>query len=112
MKRSFWILVGVGLGICVVVAGFVSYYASSEPDGLNKVAADHGFDGAAVDSATASLPTAGYSISGIDNERLSGGLAGILGVLVMAILGFGLFWFLGRGKRASVPAGDNSDVDA
>ncbi len=63
----------------LVIAGFVSYYASSEPDGLEKVAGDQGFIDAAQDSANAALPTADYGIAGVESERLSVGLAGILG---------------------------------
>jgi hypothetical protein len=34
VKKSVWITVGAGLSISLLVAGFVSFYASSEPDGL------------------------------------------------------------------------------
>ena len=98
-KRGIGAIIAVGVLLSLVLAGVVSFYASSEPDGLNKVAADHGFDQFAQDSANASLPTAGYDIAGIDNERLSGGLAGVLGVVVVLAIGFGLFWLIGRGKK-------------
>lgn len=101
MRRSMWWVIGIGLAVALVAAGFVSYYASSSPDGLEKVAEDHGFLTQAQDSANAGLPTAGYGIEGVTNERLSVGLAGILGVLVMVVVGFGLFWMLGRGKKPS-----------
>lgn len=96
MKKGVWLIVAVGLAVSLVVAGVVSYYASGEPDGLNKVAADHGLDSAAVDSVTAGLPTADYAIAGISSDRLSGGLAGILGVAVVGLIGFGLFRLLAR----------------
>lgn len=98
-KKSIWMLVGVGIVISLFVAGFVSFYASSQPDGLEKVAEDQGFLATAQDSANATLPTADYGIAGVDSARLSGGLAGVLGVLVMAVIGFGLFWLLGRSKK-------------
>ena len=94
-------LVGAGLVICLFLAGFVSFYASSAPDGLEKVAEDQGFMTTAQDAANATLPTADYGIAGIGSERLSGGLAGVLGVLVMAVIGFGLFWLLGRSKKSA-----------
>ena len=99
MRRSMWWIVGVGLALALFAAGIVSYYASSSPDGLEKVAEDQGFLTNATDSATATLPTADYAIAGVDNERLSVGLAGVLGVAVMAVLSFGLFWLLARGKH-------------
>lgn len=100
MKRAMWWIIGVGLAISLFAAGVVSYYASSSPDGLEKVAEDHGFLSSATDSANAALPTADYGIAGVSNERLSVGLSGVLGVIVMVILGFGLFLWLGRGKKA------------
>ena len=99
MRRSVWVIVGVGLVVALFAAGVVSYYASSSPDGLERVAEDHGFIANATDSANATLPTADYGIAGIDNERLSAGLAGVLGVAGMAVLAFGLFWLLARGKK-------------
>ena len=105
MKRSVWVVIGVGIVVSLFIAGFVSFYASSSPDGLEKVAEDQGFIGKAQDSANASLPTADYSIAGVESERLSVGRAGILGVAVMAVVAFGLFWWLGKGKK---PASDDT----
>lgn len=101
MKRSVWVLIGVGIAVSLLIAGFVSYYASSSPDGLERVAEDHGFLETASDPVNAGLPTADYGIAGVESERLSVGLAGILGVLVMVVVAFGLFWFLGRGKKGT-----------
>lgn len=86
----------------MLVAGVLSYYASSEPDGLERVAADLGFLDTATEPLNGSVPTADYGIEGIDNERLSGGIAGVLGVLVVLVVAFGLFWFLGRRSRTSI----------
>jgi cobalt/nickel transport system permease protein len=105
MKRSVWVVIGVGIAVSLFIAGFVSFYASSSPDGLEKVAEDQGFIETAQDSANASLPTADYGIAGVESERLSVGLAGILGVAVMAVVAFGLFWWLGKGKK---PASDDA----
>lgn len=113
MKKGIWLVIGVGLAVSLVIAGFVSYYASSEPDGLEKVAGDQGFIDAAQDSANAALPTADYGIAGVESERLSVGLAGILGVVVIAVVAFGLFWLLGRGKKAPTDSADaTSSVNA
>ena len=111
-KRSTWVFVGVGLVLSLFLAGFVSYYASSSPDGLEKVAGDQGFLANAQDSANASLPTAGYAIEGVESARLSGGLAGVLGVLVIAIIGFGMFWLLGRSKKSKAAKQDAGQVSA
>ena len=111
-KRSTWVVVGVGLVLSLFLAGFVSYYASSAPDGLEKVAGDQGFLANAQVSATAGLPTAGYGIAGVDSSRLSGGLAGVLGVLVIAIIGFGMFWLIGRSNKSKASKQDSGQVSA
>jgi len=111
-KRSTWVVVGVGLVLSLFLAGYVSYYASSSPDGLVKIAEDQGFLANAQDSATANLPTAGYGIAGVDSSRLSGGLAGVLGVLVIAIIGFGMFWLIGRSNKSKAPKQDSGQVSA
>lgn len=74
-----------------VLAGGVSYYASSHPDGLEKVAEDKGFLETAKNSAVANSPLADYGVSGIDNERLSVGLSGLIGIVVTAFVGIILF---------------------
>lgn len=70
-----------GLLVALVVAGVVSHYASASPDGLNRVAGDLGF--ASAEQASGGGPLAGYEVSGVDHSRLSGGLAGVLGCLVV-----------------------------
>ncbi|MGI5195577.1 energy-coupling factor ABC transporter permease [Streptomyces sp. CA-288835] len=81
-----------GLAASLVLAGFVSFYASASPDGLEKVAADKGFDAKVEDHAAADSPLADYGIEGIMSSRLSGGLAGVIGVGVTAVAGTGVFW--------------------
>ncbi|MGG5257155.1 PDGLE domain-containing protein [Phycicoccus avicenniae] len=83
-------LVGGGLAVCLVIAGVVSFYASGHPDGLEYVAGSLGFDTAAQGSATAGSPFADYAVKGVSDGRLSGGLAGIVGALVVGLLMFGL----------------------
>jgi hypothetical protein len=92
-------LVVTGLVLSLVLAGGVSYYASSHPDGLEKVAGDIGFLDSAKESAVEDSPLAGYGVAGVDNERISGGLAGIIGVASTAAVSFGLFYALRRFKK-------------
>jgi cobalt/nickel transport protein len=80
-----------GLFVSLVVAGFLSYYASSHPDGLEKVAEDRGFLDTAKDSVNSGTPLADYGITGLDNERLSVGLSGVIGVFVTLIVAFVIF---------------------
>jgi hypothetical protein len=94
--------IGLGLAVALVLAFFVSPFASSQPDGLEKVAGDQGFLETAEDSAVAGSPLADYSTEGIDNERLSTGVAGIIGVTVTFAVGFGLFLLMKQlGRRSS-----------
>lgn len=65
--------------VCLTLAGIVSGFASSHPDGLEFVAHAHGFADTARDSVTAGSPLADYAVAGIGASRLSGGLAGVLG---------------------------------
>jgi cobalt/nickel transport protein len=100
MRRNAWIFIGVGLLVSLVLAGVVSHYASSSPDGLEKVAGDIGFDETAQDSATSGSPLSDYGVEGVADERASVGLAGVIGVVATAVVAFGLFLWLGRRNAA------------
>lgn len=97
--------------LALLIAGLLSYLASSSPDGLDSVTrsgcqttevngteqlageciAQHARDHQLADS-----PLAGYTVGG--DEGLSG-LSGVIGVLVTLTLAGGLFW-LARPRRA------------
>lgn len=98
--KKLWI---GGVVTALVLAGFVSFYASASPDGLEKVAADKGFDARAEEHAAADSPLADYGIKDVDNARLSGGLAGVIGVGVTLAVGTGAFWVVRR-RRTSQEA--------
>jgi hypothetical protein len=84
--------------VAIALAGGASYYASTQPDGLEKVAEEEGFLDTAKDSAVADSPLSDYGILGLDNERLSVGLAGVIGVTATALVALALFTLL-RKKR-------------
>ncbi|MEV6987989.1 energy-coupling factor ABC transporter permease [Streptomyces sp. NPDC093228] len=96
--RRLWI---TGLVTSLVLAGFVSFYASASPDGLEKVAADHGIDGTARQHASADSPLADYGVKDVDDARLSGGLAGVIGVGVTVAAGSAVFWAVRRRRAES-----------
>lgn len=85
-----------GFLVAMVLAGVVSYYASAAPDGLNRVAIDSGFEGSEEPHPLGGSPLSGYSVRGVDDERLSGGLAGVTGVGVTFLAVGGLAWALRR----------------
>jgi cobalt/nickel transport protein len=100
-------LVAAGLLVSLVLAGVVSFYASSSPDGLNRVALDNGFSSSQMSSRTSPGPLAGYETKGVENDRFSGGLAGVLGCLAVLSLSGGLVLVVRRDKaRVSVERGD------
>ena len=90
--RLFTVL---ALALAIGLGTAVSPYASSSPDGLERVAADKGF---ADRSRSNDAPLTDYAFPGIGNERVATGLAGFTGVLAVFALGSG-FAFVTR-RRA------------
>ena len=100
MKRvRLGAFIAAGVVIALALAFFVRPEASSKPDGLNKVAIDKGFDDQKAAHVLDDVPTAGYVVEGVDDERLSTGLAGIIGVAVTFAFGAGLFFLVRRARR-------------
>lgn len=79
-----------GVLVALLLAAVVSFYASSSPDGLEKVATDKGIAQTEKTHHLADSPFAGYGTKGVSNARLSTGLAGVAGVAVTLALGTGL----------------------
>ena len=112
MTRKLGWFLAAGLLVALLLAGVVSSFASSSPDGLDH-AAREGCTFNADDEITGGTcmlqqerehqlgdsPLADYGIRGIDNEYLSTGLSGVLGVLVTFAVGGGAFWLLRRRDR-------------
>lgn len=88
-----------GLLVSLLLAGGLSFYASSSPDGLEKVAEEIGFIETAKDPATAGSALADYGVAGVENERASVGIAGVLGVIATGAVATGLFMYLGKRKK-------------
>jgi PDGLE domain len=89
-KVKLAVFIGAGLVVALILAFFVSPQASSQPDGLNRVAIDEGFAGQEAPHGLEDSPVAGYGVEGVDDERLSTGLAGVVGVAVtFAVVGGG-----------------------
>jgi cobalt/nickel transport protein len=119
-RRLGWFL-AAGLLVAAVLAGVVSNFASSSPDGLDHTA----LTGCTVDGRgeitggtcmaqqeqahqSADSPLADYGIRGIDNEFLSTGLSGVVGVLITFALGGGVLWLV---RRRSTPEAGARDRD-
>ncbi|AEY89901.1 ABC-type cobalt transport system, permease component [Streptomyces hygroscopicus subsp. jinggangensis 5008] len=98
-RRTLWV---TGLVTSLVLAGFVSFYASANPDGLEKVAHDKGIDKKEKEHSAAGSPLADYGVKDISDARLSGGLAGVIGVGVTVVAGSAVFWSLRRRRGNDV----------
>ena len=100
------VVVVTGLLVALLLAGVASYYAASAPDGLNRVAQDKGF-AVTEERRTDVAPLAGYETAGVEDDRLSGGLAGVAGCVVVLALAGGLTRVLR--SRARTDAAASSD---
>ena len=96
--------VAAGLLVAFVLALLVSPRASSSPDGLERVATDEGFLDTADDSAVAGSPLADYAVDGVDDDSISTGVAGVIGVAATFVVGCGLFLVM-RAVHRRRPAG-------
>jgi hypothetical protein len=83
-----------GLLVAIGLAMLASGFASGSPDGLNKVAEDHGFAANARQHLFENGPLAGYAVKGVNGDRLSTGISGLIGVLVTFGVGLALFALL------------------
>jgi membrane protease YdiL (CAAX protease family) len=86
----------VALALAVGLATAVAPFASSSPDGLERVAADEGF---AAAGEASDGPLADYAFPGVENERLATGLAGFVGALGVFAIGYGLALAIRRRRR-------------
>jgi len=95
-RRRLALFVAAGVAVALALAFFLGPEASSQPDGLNRVAIDQGFADEEAGHRLDDSPLAGYQVKGVDGDRLSTGLAGAIGVTVTFVLAGGLFLVLRR----------------
>lgn len=101
-NRAFII---AGLGVALLIAIFLSPFASSDPDGLNRVAEDLNFADREVEEPPAQkLPFSavfdGYALKGVP-EGVATPLAGLVGTLAAFGLGWGLSQLVVRNSASS-----------
>lgn len=90
-----WGLVGLLLALAVTL---FSPLASSHPDGLERVAEDHGFWERAMEAPFRIIPD--YAFPGLSNEATATIVAGLLGTLIVFCLTWGLASLLRRHHTA------------
>ncbi len=81
----------IGLGISLLLALFLSPFASTSPDGLEKVAEMKGFSEKGESwTFWKHAPLPDYAIPWIKNRKVSTALSGIIGTLAIFFIVFGL----------------------
>lgn len=101
MDKRTWIFIGLALLASVLLAVFISPFASSWPDGLEKVAEDKGFLAKAEDEPPAWKhgPIPDYAVGGIENESLATAAAGLIGTVLTFAVGLGLARVIASKKK-------------
>ena len=107
-RKSLYIFIAAGLALAAALALFVAPWASSEPDGLEKVAEDKGFIEAAEETEPAweGSPIPDYAMPGLEESRpaLATALAGLAGTVGIFLIAWGLALLLKK-------RGDEEEVD-
>lgn len=101
-RRTAWFL-AAGLAMAALLAFGASRWASTAPDGLDKVAADQGIAAGERPHALADGPLAGYEARGVGDRDTATGIAGLVGVVVTFTAAGALAWSataLSRRRRA------------
>lgn len=99
---SLRIFVALALAVAIGLATAASPFASSAPDGLNKVAEQHGFsDRGRLHHVQERSPIPGYAFPGIGDARVAKGLAGFVGTL--AVFGLASAIAIAARRRRAVP---------
>ncbi len=96
-RGTGWIAAGLVIALAIA---FASPLADPNPDGLERVAEDHGFLAEAKDAAYEIMPD--YTVPFIKNETATTIAAGVLGVLIVASVGFGVARTTARHDLAAV----------
>jgi hypothetical protein len=98
MSRRLFL--ALALAVAVALAFAASPYASSSPDGLERVATDKGFvERGRLHRSQEHSPIPGYAFPGIHDARLATGIAGFVGTLGVFAVGFGTASALRRRQR-------------
>ena len=100
-RRAVTGLVVGGIAVAVLLVAVVAPRASSDPDGLERVASDQGFSESADDHALEDLPLSGYGVAGVEDDQTGTIVAGLVGLGVTFALAAGLV-HIARRRRHTV----------
>jgi cobalt/nickel transport protein len=90
----------IGLFIALLLAVILSPFASSFPDGLERVAEDKGFLEKGEVAPAMVSPVPDYAWPGIKSEKLATSVAGVMGTLLVFGAAYGFASLLKRKGRA------------
>ena len=91
MKKRLEGLIWMGLGFSLLMALFLSPFASPSPDGLEKVAETKGFkDRGEGWTLWKHAPLKDYALPWIKGEKASKAVAGVIGTLAIFLIGYGV----------------------
>jgi hypothetical protein len=102
MQKTNIMFIIAGLLISLFLAVFISPFASSSPDGLEKVAEEQGFISLSEEEGVAvweSSPMPDYNVPGVKDNFFTKGLAGFAGVGIIFIVGFVFARFLSKKRK-------------
>jgi len=101
VDKKTWTFVLLALLVSILLAILLSPFASSSPDGLEKVAEDKGFLEKAEERQPAweLSPIPDYAVGGIENESLATALAGLIGTLLTFAVGLGVAKLISRKSK-------------
>ena len=88
-----------GLMAALFLAFLLSLFASSWPDGLEKVAQDKGFSNKSEVEGILKSPVPDYIFPGIRNRRLAISVSGVLGTFLVFGLGYAAGVMLKKRKK-------------
>mgnify|MGYP000930070200 CR=1 FL=1 len=94
--------------VSVLLALFLSPFASKCPDGLEKVAEDKKFLSSGEGQEKWKAPLPDYTLPGLKHEGLSTSLAGVIGTLITFLLAIILAFLLK--KRGKEQKGESNNV--
>lgn len=86
----------MGLAVALILAALLSPFASSLPDGLERVAKDLGFIEKGEGAEVVRAPIPDYRMPGLDSEGVSTAASGAAGTLAMFGIGLGVACLLRR----------------
>ncbi len=103
LRKGVRVLAGAGLALAAAVALFGSPFASESPDGLEKVAEEKGFAQAASEEKAVwtDSPFPDYKMKGIESEKVSTSVAGLVGTIMVFGLGFAAIKLIVRPKKGT-----------